>query len=478
VRLSTRLWLLGALLPGAVMLTSLLLAGQAFRVALEYSLDQALLAQAAAESVSLFDRPDGPHLHMAESPLLETVRPFAPLGELFDDHGALVAHFPPETHARDAIAPPLAGPARQLETVQRGQARTRVLVVRLSSADGRRWALRLSASMAQLDHSVRAFHVVAISFALGAGAILLAIQLVLARRLSRRLARLSQHLERVKQGKLDEPPEPDAGRDEVADLRAVLAETTEQLKRARAAQDRLVADAAHELRTPLTLMHTSLDLALRRERSCDELREALSEAREEVDRLAALSTRLLDLAAARRAWDAEQGNLREVLEEAAEGARAQAEVSGVLLHVQGPSPATARFSAIALRQAVDNLVANALRFAPRGSAVTLEVRRGGAAWQIHVVDQGPGIPVEQAEAVFAPFHRLDRRGGSGLGLAIVAEVLRQHGGRAFADTSTPGGHVVLEIPDTAASSQLHEIPAESTGGAPGEGDLPGPKGLC
>ncbi len=447
MKLATRLWLLGALLPGAVMLTALLLAGQAFRAALESSLDQALLAQAAAESVSLFDRPDGPHLHMAESPLLDTVRAFAPTGELYDERGALVAHFPPEPHPQDVVAPPLEGPTRALLTVDGPASRARVLVVRLSSADGRRWALRLSASMAQLDHSVRVFHVVAVSVALGAGVVLLGVQLVLARRLSRRLGRLSTHLERVKRGQLDVPPEPDPGRDEVADLRAVLADATEQLKRARAVQERLLADAAHELRTPLTLMLTSLELALRRERSPDELRAALADTREEVQRLAALSTRLLDLAAAARGLDAEEGDLHALLDEAAEAARAQAEVSGVLLEVYGPAAATARFSPSALRQAVDNLVANALRFAPRGSTVRLELRRGERAWQVHVVDGGPGIPADQADAVFAPFHRLDRRGGSGLGLAIVAEVLRQHGGRAFADTTGPGGHFVLELPD-------------------------------
>jgi len=448
VKLATRLWLLGALLPGAVMLGALLLAGQAFRAALESSLDQALLAQAAAESVSLFDRPDGPHLHMAESPLLDAVRPFAPTGELYDDTGALVAHFPPAPHPLDRPAPPLDGPTRELSTLESPAGRVRALVVRLSSGDGRRWSLRLSASMAQLDASVRAFHVVAISFALGAGAILLVLQLLLARRLSRRLARLSEHLERVKAGRLDVAPDADPGGDEVADLRQVLADATEQLKRARAVQDRLVADAAHELRTPLTLMLTSLDLALRRERTPDELRAALTEAREEVDRLAALSTHLLDLAAVGRSWDVAEGDLHALLDEAAEAARAQAEVSGVLLEVQGPSPAPARFSALALRQAVDNLVSNALRFAPRGSTVTLEVRRAGAAWQLHVVDRGPGIPADQREAVFAPFHRLDRRGGSGLGLAIVAEVLRQHGGRAFVESATaPGAHLVLELPD-------------------------------
>jgi signal transduction histidine kinase len=449
MKLATRLWLLGALVPGVVMLAALLLAGQAFRMAQESALDRALLAQAAAESVSLFDRPDGPHLHLGESPLLESVRPFAPSGELFDDRGALVAHFPPEPHLTGRIAPSLDGPAQELSTVDAGASRTRQLVVRLSSADGRRWALRLSASLAQVDASVRTFHVVAISFALGAGAILLVVQLVLARRLAQRLGRLSSHLERVKQGHLEEPP-PDEGRDEVAGLRRVLADATSQLQRARAVQDRLLADAAHELRTPLTLMRTSLDLALRRERTAEELRTALQDAREEVERLAALAERLLDFAAAGRGWDTAPGDLHQLLDEAAEAARAQAEVSGVLLEVRGPTPAPARFSAEAMRQAVDNLVANALRFAPKGSTVTLELRRGDASWQIHVLDEGPGIPADQAEAVFSPFHRLDRRGGSGLGLAIVHEVLRHHGGTARALPAPKGAHLVLELPDVTA----------------------------
>lgn len=447
MRLSTRLWLLGALVPTALMLVALLLAGQAFRAALESSLDQALLAQAAAESVSLFDRPDGPHLHMGESPLLDTVRPFAPAGELFDDRGALVAHFPPEAHRDDAVAPALDGPPRELTTRQSELGRSRQLIVRLRSADGRPWVLKLSASMAQLDESVRTFHAVAFAVVAAVGCALLALQLVLARRLSRRLSALSVHLERVKQGRLDEPPPADAGRDEVADLRAVLADATAQLKHAQDVQDRLVADAAHELRTPLTLMRTSLDLALRRERTPEELRQALTDAREEVQRLAALSTKLLDFAAAGRG-DLAPGDLRALLDEAAEAARAQAEVSGVLLDVEGPRPAPARFSATALRQAVDNLVANALRFAPRGSTVRLSLEREQAAWRVHVVDQGPGIPADHHDAVFAPFHRLDRRGGSGLGLAIVAEVMRQHGGTAHvAPQPGPGAHLVLTLPD-------------------------------
>lgn len=448
MKLGTRLWLTGALLPSALMLVALLLAGQAFRVALESSLDRGLLAQGAAESVSLFDRADGPHLHMADSPLLEEVRPFAPTGELFDHHGALVAHFPPLLNpAQGLVAPPLSGPASQLLTREDGPGRQRQLIARLENGEGQAFVLRLSASLAQVDESVRAFHLISLSVVGAAALVLAGLQTLLGRRLSRRLRALSGHLDRVRRGDLQTPPESDTSNDELGELRAVLAETTTQLQRARETQDRLLADAAHELRTPLTLMRTTLDLALRRQRSADELREALTDARTEVDRLARLAAALLDMAAVGRGWDLADGDLITVLDEAAEAARAAAEEREVVLTVDGPRPARAHFNAAAMRQAVDNLISNALRFAPKNTTVELKVARHGKRWRLAVEDRGPGIPEAERLAVFAPFHRGDRGGGSGLGLAIVSEVMRQHGGQAvaMARDDGPGAAIVLEL---------------------------------
>ncbi len=441
------MWLLGAVLPSVVLLVGLVIAGQAFRSALRSSLDQGLMAQAAAESVSLFDRADGPHLHMAESPLLAEVRPFAPVGELFDSHGELVAHFPPLPHPGTALAPPLDGPTSELRT-QAGEAgRLRELVVRVAAPSGERFVLRLSASMVQLDESVRQFHVVSLLVVALTAALLVSLQLLFARGLSRRLDALSTHLARMKQGALDAVPEPDTSQDEVSTLRQVLADTTVQLREAREAQDRLLADAAHELRTPLTLMRTSLDLALRRERSSAELTGALVDTRTEVDRLAKLATSLLELGAAGRSWDVVDGDVRALLDEATEAARAEAELRGTWFELSGHPLAKARFSPVALRQAIDNLLSNALRFAPRGTPVRIELEAGDDI-RIMVSDEGPGIPPAERERVFAPFHRVDQRGGSGLGLAIVSEVMRLHHGRTYA-TEPPSGRgacVVLELP--------------------------------
>jgi signal transduction histidine kinase len=448
MKLATRLWTAGALLPAVVMAVGLLVAGQVFRAALQSSLDQGLLAQAAAESVSLFDRADGPHLHMAESPLLDEVRPFAPTGALFDDTGALVAHFPPLPHpAIGEKSPPLEGAPSELTTraLEPG-ARQRELVVRVKDGAGRRYVLRLSASLAQVDESVRAFYVVAVAVTAVVLLLLAAVQTWWGRRLSKRLAVLSEHLARVQRGQL-EPPPPDGERDEVAALREVLAATTVQLQKARAAQDRLLADAAHELRTPLTLMRTTLDLALRKERTADELRAALTDARAEVDRLARLATALLDVAAASRGWDLSEGDLAAVVDEATEGVRAAPEDAGVWVEVKCERPARARFNATALRQALDNLLSNALRFAPRGTAIEVTLQRHEGRWRLGVRDRGPGIPEASRETVFAPFHRGDARGGSGLGLAIASEVMRHHQGRAVALTPSegPGALVVLEF---------------------------------
>ena len=83
MKLATRMWLLGALVPALGVLLGVAVSGRWFRYHLEAAVDRALLAQAAVESVSLFDGPGGRvHLHMATSPLIDSVRLFAPTGDL------------------------------------------------------------------------------------------------------------------------------------------------------------------------------------------------------------------------------------------------------------------------------------------------------------------------------------------------------------------------------------------------------------
>jgi signal transduction histidine kinase len=458
VRLAARLWLLGAVVPFLGTVLALLVAAEVFRVRLEAGVDDALRAQAATESVSLFDGPGGKtHLHMDASPLRRDMGRLVPAAALYGPGGERVVMMPKE--AAEAWTSPVLDPALApdhpllLDRTAPDGGRLRVLRVAVRRPEGDRYALEMAASLAPVDHDVGAFYSSALVMAAVLGAVLLALQSVLARRLSTRVKALTRHMGALREGDLDAAPPPAQGRDEIADLARVVADATERLRLAREAQDRLVGEAAHELRTPLTLMRTSIDLALRRRREAPELIAALEGTREEVDRLARLATRLLDLATAGRGkWDRAPGDLRAVAAEAAEASRAAAEEKGLLIVLEAPVPVHACFDAHGIRQALDNLLSNAIRYSPPNRTVTVSARELGAVVQLSVSDLGPGIPPADRERVFEAFERGERdergepgRAGVGLGLAIVREVARGHSGRAYVADSERGATVVIEL---------------------------------
>lgn len=453
MNLGRRLWVWGALVPSAGTLLALVAAGAFFRLHLERSLDQALLAQAAVESISLFDGPDGqPHLHMERSPLLEQVRPFAPSGALYGVDGELVFEHSP-TQARDMPARMAPGSGSttepRLTTRTLDGVRYRELTLSVRAPDGDPYILFLSASMAQTDAATAAFRWVTLSYALLLALVLVGVQAWQARRLSTRLRALTTHLGHVREGALDTEPPADPAADEISTLRNVLAETTRMLAAAKETRERFIADAAHELRTPLTLMRTSIDLALRRERSPEELREALSDTRREVDRLASLADSLLDLAAMGRGAPAQEGaDLRAVVDDAVEAARVEATQNGVRVEVQAAGFVPATFHPGGIRRALDNLLSNALKFSPAGGTVVVRIESEGGRHRITVKDEGPGIPAASREAVFSAFHQVDQsRQGAGLGLAIVREIARIHGGDAWAAPTAKGAEVVFDLVD-------------------------------
>ena len=471
MRLATRMWLLGALVPTLGALLLLAVAGGWFRRHLEAALDRALLAQAAVESVSLFDGPGGRvHLHMATSPLVDSVRPFAPTGDLFGPDGRLVMSYPPRLPGAVADVPHLPAqpvqpgqPPRLGTHTERSGARFRELVVAVAApvpppspqSPPGLYTLRLAASLDQLDRSTRVFYQTTLSLVALFGGLLFALQAVQARRLGARLRGIGAHMAALREGNLERPLAPDPTHDEVGELRAVIAEATAKLSAARQGQERFLADAAHELRTPLGLMRTSLDLALRRPRSPEELRATLQEVRSEVVRLGALCQRLLDRSALAQAdWDRRPVELRALVTEAAQAARAQAEERGLLIELEGPDALTLRGHAPSLRQALDNLLSNALRFAPAGTRIVVQLARVGASAAVAVCDEGPGVPKAQRPHLFSPFHRgapraseADAPVGHGLGLSIAREIATRHGGRLYLDEQAArGARFVLELP--------------------------------
>ena len=243
-------------------------------------------------------------------------------------------------------------------------------------------------------------------------------------------------------------------RDEVAALAGTMNDLLGRLQRALARQRAFVADASHELRTPLAVLQGELELAARPGRDRQELAAAVGNASAEARRLARLTNDLLLLARSdedRLSLRLRRADVRSLLARSARLAGSRA-AAGVTCRVHVPPGLAAVLDADRIGQAVDNLVANALRFAPSGSVVELAAWADGTDLTIEVRDRGTGFPAGFLPHAFGRFRRPDDGrsrgdGGAGLGLAIVQAIVVAHGGVATAGNRAGGGAVLrLHLP--------------------------------
>ena len=243
--------------------------------------------------------------------------------------------------------------------------------------------------------------------------------------------------------------------DELAHLGSSLNRMLGRLEAALERERRFVSAASHELRTPLANLRAELDLALQRARTTDELTAALRSANEETERLTRLAEDLLVLARA------DGGRLplrREALEV---GALVRDEVDafggraaelGISLRAEISGSHALQADGARLRQAVGNLIDNALRHTPRGGHVVVDLARDDGMLHIRVSDDGAGFDAPFLERAVEPFSRFDAArsrsdGGAGLGLAIVRAVAQAHGGSVAVGNRPEGGaRVVVTIP--------------------------------
>ena len=250
-------------------------------------------------------------------------------------------------------------------------------------------------------------------------------------------------------------------RDEIAALATTMNQLLSRLQHALTRQRALVADASHELRTPFAVLRGELELASLPGRSRQELAAAVEQASEETARLARITEQLLFLARSdedRIPPRREPTNIRLLLTRSAEHAASRASTAGVSCQVQAPADLTADVDPDRIGEAIDNLVNNALRFAPPGTPIVISARTAGPDLAIEVSDSGPGFPAQFLPHAFERFARPDSGrarsdGGAGLGLAIVSAIAHAHGGRATARNQPHGGAVTtLELPGTADPS--------------------------
>ena len=244
-------------------------------------------------------------------------------------------------------------------------------------------------------------------------------------------------------------------RDELEALAATMNGLLERLQSALARERRLVADAAHELRSPLAILRTELELAGRRGRTREELVESVGSAAQETDRLVRLAEDLLFLARTDEGTPVlrlEPARVLEVIDDAVAGHAANAWSAGVEVRITAPEELVVVLDEARIRQAVTNLLDNALRMAPAGGAVGVHAQVEDGMAVISVSDSGPGFPPDFIDHAFERFRRADAArkrdgGGTGLGLAIVDAIARAHRGRAEARNRPEGGATVsLTIP--------------------------------
>ncbi|MCL4199425.1 MAG: HAMP domain-containing protein [Phycisphaerales bacterium] len=278
----------------------------------------------------------------------------------------------------------------------------------------------------------------------------------LAGRMLAPIRRMAEAAERISGDRLGERLPVENPADEFGRLATITNRSLDQLEETVDRQRRFTADASHEIRTPLTAIRSAGEVALRSEHSPEEYRETIGSMLEGVTRLTSLTDRLLLLARA----DAGTHAVRPERIDAAAIARevvdlyapaAEDKGIGLVFGRDGPWPITV--DPVLFRQALVNLVDNAVKYTPAGGRVEVSAALANGTVRITVADTGPGIPPEHHPRIFERFYRVDparspsAQAGTGLGLAIVKWSVEACGGTvAVASPTGRGSTFTLTFP--------------------------------
>jgi heavy metal sensor kinase len=236
--------------------------------------------------------------------------------------------------------------------------------------------------------------------------------------------------------------------DELQRLSETLNQMLDRVEQSILRMRRFTADASHELRAPMTLIYTAAQFALRRDRSPDELKDALGNILREAKRCTNLINQLLFLARS----DEGGGQVELISTDVVPLVR---EVAGEVmmvasdkaLEVSTTLPEDAVCAAVdehSFRRMLLILLDNAIKYTPAGGRVTVSVMEETSSVAIAVADTGPGIPKDELPFLFDRFWRADKvrsrdSGGAGLGLAIARQIARSHGAELTVETSVDRG---------------------------------------
>ena len=270
---------------------------------------------------------------------------------------------------------------------------------------------------------------------------------VLARRALAPIDQLASEARRITADRLHERLAAPNQRDEIGRLTAVINETFARLESSFDQLRRFTADSSHELRTPLAVVRGIGEAAVAERRTPGEYEEAIGSMLEEIDRMSNLVDALLRLShgdAGTIRLSREPVDLGQLANDVAASLGILAEERNQKVNVDVAAPVMATVDRLVVREAVTNMLDNAIKYGPPGSMITIRVDRAVDRGVLTVADQGPGIPSEHRERIFHRFFRVDEArsrdgGGAGLGLAIAKWAVEIHGGQITVDERPGGG---------------------------------------
>jgi two-component system sensor histidine kinase CpxA len=238
--------------------------------------------------------------------------------------------------------------------------------------------------------------------------------------------------------------------DEFGKLASSFNLMAERIETLLTAERRLLQDVSHELRSPLARLEFAVELA----RTSPDRGKALDRIKKEANRLSTLVSELLQVTRAES--DPQSRNLcaiplRGLLEEVIGDAAVESQARDIALRLDAAEPLELRGDRELLRRAIENVLRNAIRYAPERTLVEISLRKRGENALIAVRDYGPGVPEESLSSLFNPFFRVeaDRNrdsGGVGLGLSIAQRAVALHQGIIQARNGQPGLLVEIELP--------------------------------
>src|ERR1700691_4035029 len=239
--------------------------------------------------------------------------------------------------------------------------------------------------------------------------------------------------------------------DELGDLGRTFDRMADRIQTLLDAEHRLLLDISHELRSPLARLRVAVELA----RSGQNREQYLDRIDKEAERLNSLVGGLLQVTRA----EGDPGSLRReplrldrLLEELVADSSLEARARGSVVSLVSAAPVTVQGDAELLRRAIENVLRNAIRHAPEGTAVEASLEAAHGRVVLRIRDYGPSVPEEALPRIFDAFYRVETdrdraSGGAGLGLSIARRAVELHKGAICARNAQPGLLVEIDLPE-------------------------------